>query len=315
MMAKFLVTGGAGFIGSNTVIELVKRGHTVRVLDNLFSGKEENLSPVRDKIEFLKGSITDAATCAKACEGMDYVIHLAAIASVPRSVKEPLPSDEANVRGTLQMLIAAKDAGVKRLVYAGSSSAYGDQEAPVKSEDLVAMPKSPYAVSKYAGELYCKVFNDLYGLETVVLRYFNVFGPRQDPNSQYAAVIPKFITEMIADRSPVVFGDGKQTRDFTFVSNNVFANIAACTAPNAAGETVNIACGENIDLNALVAMMNKVLGTAIEPTYIEPRKGDVLHTLGNVDKAKRVLGYVPLVGMEEGIRLTAEWLKGTTKPA
>jgi nucleoside-diphosphate-sugar epimerase len=310
-MAVYLVTGGAGFIGSNIVLELVKRGQKVRVLDNLATGKRENLSSVKDKIEFIEGDITDAAVCKKACKGVDYVLHQAALPSVPRSIADPLTSNKANVEGTLQMLIAARDAKVKRFVYAGSSSAYGNQDVAVKTEELKPMPLSPYAVSKLTGEYYCKVFNDIYGLPTVVLRYFNVFGPHQDPHGAYAAVIPLFIKAMKEGKRPTIFGKGKHSRDFTFVANNVEANIRACTSPAAAvsGQIINIACGSSITLNELVAMINKALDTDIKPVYEAERPGDVEHSKADISKAAKLLGYKPLVGTEEGIKRTVAWMK------
>jgi len=310
--STFLVTGGAGFIGSNTVIELVRRGHRVRVLDDLSTGKRENLAEVMDTIEFIHGDITSLETVRKACAGVDYVIHIAAIPSVPRSVNDPLTSNNANVNGTLSMLVAARDAGVKRLVYAGSSSAYGDQDVDIKTEDLPTKPLSPYAVSKLTGELYCKVFNDLYGLQTVVLRYFNVFGPRQDPHGAYAAVIPLFINQMLDGKPPMIHGNGEQSRDFTYVANNVEATILACTAPTAAGQTINIACGTSITLNQLITMINADLGTSIRATHGPPRAGDVMHSKASVEKAKRLLNFSPSVSVAEGVRKTVSWLKGNT---
>lgn len=310
-MALYLVTGGAGFIGSNIVLELVKRGETVRVLDNLSTGKRENLASVKGKIEFIEGDITDATVCARACAGVDYVLHQAALPSVPRSIADPLTSNTSNVEGTLQMLLAARDAKVKRFVYAGSSSAYGNQDVAVKTEDLTPMPLSPYAVTKLTGEYYCKVFFEIYGLPTVVLRYFNVFGPHQDPHGAYAAVIPLFIKAMKEGKRPTIFGKGLHSRDFTFVANNVEANIRACSAPAAAvsGQIINIACGSSITLNELVASINKALGTDIKPVYEAERPGDVEHSKADISKARKLLGYKPLVGTEEGIKRTVAWMK------
>jgi nucleoside-diphosphate-sugar epimerase len=308
-MSTYLVTGGAGFIGSNIVTELVKRGQTVRVLDNLSTGKKENLADVWGAVTFIEADICSMPAAKKACDGADYVIHLAAIPSVPRSVKDPLSSNHANVTGTLTLLQAAKEAQVKRLVYAGSSSAYGDQDATVKTEDLKPRPMSPYAVSKLAAENYCKVYNDLFSLSTVVLRYFNVFGPRQDPQSPYSAVIPLFIKALLAGKSPTIYGDGKQSRDFTYVQNNVEGTILACTAPKAAGEVINIACGESITLNGLMKEINDALGTKIDPLYASPRAGDVQHSKAGIDKAKELLGYAPVVGLKEGIKMTVEWMR------
>ena len=315
-MSVFLVTGGAGFIGSNTVHELVRRGHTVRVIDNLKTGHKENLLECWDSIEFIEGDITNLATVKKACQGVDYVIHLAAIPSVPRSVDDPIGTNHANIVGTLTLLVGARDAGVKRVVYSGSSSAYGDQDVPVKVETLTPKPLSPYAVAKLSCEHYAKVFNDLYGLQTVTLRYFNVFGPRQDPHSQYAAVIPLFITKMLAGESPTIHGDGEQSRDFTFVLNNVDANILACAAPKAPGHIINLACGTSITVNQLVQMINDHLGTDIKPEYTASRAGDVKHSLADVRKAKELLGFEPKISVKDGVGRTIEWLKQrTAKPA
>ncbi|MEK6822522.1 MAG: SDR family oxidoreductase [Nanoarchaeota archaeon] len=308
-MSVFLVTGGAGFIGSNTVHELVARGHTVRVLDNLATGRKENLLECWDSIQFIEGDITSLPTVKKACEGVDHVIHLAAIPSVPRSVENPLESNHANINGTLTLLVGARDAGVKRIVYAASSSAYGNQDAAVKTEMLPSIPLSPYAVAKLCGEHYMTVFNDLYGLQTVNLRYFNVFGPRQDPHSQYAAVIPLFINMILAGKSPTIHGDGGQSRDFTYVLNNVDANILACTAQKAAGHTINIACGTSITVNDLVRLINEYLGSDVRPEYTASRAGDVRHSLADISKAKSLLGFNPCVSVKEGLGRTIEWLK------
>lgn len=253
MLAKYLVTGGAGFIGSNIVEELVDRNESVRVLDNLSTGRRENIEPFMDKIEFIEGDLRDLDAVRKAVEGVDYVLHQGALPSVPRSIDEPLTTNEVNVNGTLKVLIAARDAGVKRVVYASSSSIYGNSEVLPKREDMPPNPLSPYAISKLAGENYCRIFYQIYGLETVCLRYFNVFGPRQDPTSQYSAVIPKFINAMLNGERPIIYGDGKQSRDFTFVANVVQANLLACEANGVAGELFNVACGERYTLLDLIA--------------------------------------------------------------
>ena len=307
-MSVFLVTGGAGFIGSNTVHELVRRGHTVRVLDNLSTGRKQNLAEVWDSIEFIEGDILSAATVKRACEGVDFVIHEAANVGVPISVKDPIGTNTTNVTGTLTLLAAAKDAGVKRLVVATSAAVYGDREGMV-SEDSSPKPLSPYAVAKASCEHYANVFNDLYGLQTVNLRYFNVFGPRQDPHSPYAAVIPLFINAMITGTSPTVFGDGEQSRDFTFVHNNVEANILACSAPKAAGQTINIASGRSITVNQLVGLINDNLGTVIMPLYAEARPGDIMHSAADIVKARSILGFEPRVGLKEGLATTIDWIK------
>jgi UDP-glucose 4-epimerase len=266
-MPHYLVTGGAGFIGSNLVEALVQRGERVRVLDDFATGKRANIAPWLDKIELVEGSLANAAHCAKAVAGVDYVLHQGALPSVPKSVERPFETNEANITGTVNLLIAARDAKVKRLVFAASSSAYGDTPTLPKIETMTPTPKSPYAVQKLTGELYLRVFYETYGLETVALRYFNIFGPRQDPTSQYSAVIPKFITALLANQAPTIFGDGEQSRDFTYIENVVHANLAACTAPKkACGQVMNIACGERITLNDLARVVNEALGTDIKPT-------------------------------------------------
>ncbi len=305
----YLVTGGAGFIGSNTVGRLLELGERVRVLDNFATGKRHYLFPIQDRIELIEGDIRYLNVVQEATKGVDYVIHMAALPSVPRSIRTPIESNDVNVSGTLNVLIAARDLGVKRVVYGASSSAYGDSEVLPKSEDMAALPLSPYAVNKFAGELYCRVFHQVYGLEAVSLRYFNVFGPRQDPMSQYSAVIPKFIGAALAGRPPVIFGDGEQSRDFTFVENVVEANLLACTAAAAPGETINIACGTRVTLNELAALIGRIVGTEVKPTYQPRRSGDVRHSLADIRKGERILGYRPRVGLEEGLRRTVDWLR------
>ncbi len=324
-MERFLVTGGAGFIGSNIVEQLLRQGHFVRVLDDFSNGKRENLAFVRDipgaleRFELWPGDICHYETCLRACEDIDYVLHQAALGSVPLSIEDPHTTHQVNATGTLNILRAAKARGVKRLVYAGSSSAYGDEEEQEKvipkREDLLPFPMSPYAASKLAGEYYCRVFAQLYGLETVVLRYFNVFGPRQDPKSQYAAVVPKFITLLLADKPPLIFGDGEQTRDFIYVDDVVQANIRACHAgKEVVGEVINIAGGQSISINKLYRLIANIVGTDIRPRYLPPRQGDIRHSLADISKARQLLGFKELVGLEEGLRRTVAWYKNTVLP-
>lgn len=309
-MAFYLVTGGAGFIGSNLVEALVKRGEKVRVLDDFSTGARENISAWADQIEIIEGSITNPETCAKSVAGVDFVLHQAAMPSVPKSVEFPAESNAVNVDGTLNLLIAARDAKVKRVVYAASSSAYGDTPTLPKVESMPANPMSPYAVQKYTGEMYMRVFHRVYGLETVCLRYFNIFGPRQDPASQYSAVIPKFICAILDGKSPTIFGDGSQSRDFTYIDNVVEANILACHADSkCAGQLLNMACGERIDLNGLAEVINKALGTNHKPVHETTRVGDVKHSLADISAAKEFIGYEPLVKFEQGIAKTIEWYK------
>jgi len=306
-MAIYLVTGGAGFIGSNIVRELVTRGETVRVLDNFSTGRRENLAGVRDDIELIVGDLRDLDACRRAVKSVDYVLHEGAIPSVQRSVDDPFTSNDANVNGTLNLLIAARGAGVRRMVYASSSSVYGDSPTLPKHEDMLPCPKSPYAVSKLSAEYYCQVFTEVYSLETVSLRYFNVFGPCQDPTSQYSAVIPLFVTAMLAGKSPVVYGDGLQSRDFTYVSNNVEANLLATTAPGIAGQVFNVACGKRFTLLELIAMLNDILGTHIEPVFAAPRPGDVKHSLADIRHARERMGYTVDVDFETGLERTVAW--------
>jgi len=308
-MPTYLVTGAAGFIGSNIVEELVKRGERVRALDNLSTGYRRNLEPLMDRIEFIEGSVTDDALLRRAMEGVDYVLHQAAIPSVPRSVEEPMQSHEANATGTLKMLMAARDAGVKRVVFASSSSVYGDSPTMPKREDMPPQPLSPYAVNKLAGEEYCKVFHRVYGLPTVALRYFNVFGPRQDPTSAYAAAIAAFASAILAGKPPTVYGDGLQTRDFTYVSNVLDANLLACETDAADGQALNIACGASISLLDLIAELNSLLGTNLEPVFAPERKGDVRHSLADIGPARARLGYEPRVGLREGLANTIRWMQ------
>ena len=306
---NYLVTGGAGFIGSHTVERLLQLGAKVRVLDNFATGKRHYLFPLQDRIDLIEGDIRYLNMVQEATKGVDYVIHLAALPSVPRSIRTPLESNDVNVGGTLNVLIAARDAGVKRVVYGASSSAYGNTEVLPKVEDMPALPLSPYAVNKFTGELYCRVFHEVYGLETASLRYFNVFGPRQDPMSQYSAVIPKFVGAVMAGKRPVIYGDGEQSRDFTYVENVVEATLLACTAQGVAGETINVACGQRVTLSELVKMIGRLLDTEVDPVYETSRTGDVKHSLADIRKAQRLLGYAPKIDLEEGLRRTAEWLR------
>jgi UDP-glucose 4-epimerase len=312
-MALYLVTGGAGFIGSNLVEALLERGERVRVLDDFSTGKRKNLDPWVSKIEIVEGSMSRFEDAERAMSGVDYVLHQAALPSVPKSVAMPRESNEANVTGTLNMLVAARDAKVKRFVYAASSSAYGDTPTLPKIETMPGMPKSPYAVQKYTGELYLRTFHEVYGLETVALRYFNIFGPRQDPTSQYSAVIPKFITSYLQNESPVIYGDGKQSRDFTYIENVVNANLAACTAPSkCAGRVMNIACGERIDLNELADVIANALGSNKKPRYEPLRVGDVKDSLADISLARELIGYEPVVKFAEGIKRTIAWYRANT---
>jgi nucleoside-diphosphate-sugar epimerase len=304
---RYLVTGGAGFIGSNTVDELVRRGHGVVVLDDLSSGKEENLADVRGKITLIKGSITDLEMVQKAMLQADYVIHLAARTSVPRSVKDPIDTNRINVDGTLNVLVAARDNKVKRVVFAASSSAYGDTPTLPKSESMQPIPISPYGVSKYVGELYAQTFGRCYGLETVCLRYFNIFGPRQDPDSPYSGVLSRFAMAFLDSTPPVVFGDGEQTRDFTFVDNAVAANILASEAPTASGRSFNIGTGHSVSLNQVLKMLQKISGKTIEAKYEADREGDIRDSLADIRLAQESLAYEPSVQFEEGLERTFAW--------
>ena len=313
-MAFYLVTGGAGFIGSHLTEELVRRGHKVRVADNLSTGNRGNLSHIAG-VEFFEGDLADLAFATRAAAGMDYVLHQAAIPSVPRSVNDPIASNRANIDATLNVLVAARDAGVKRLVFAGSSSEYGDSPTLPKREDMPSSPLSPYALQKVMGTQYCQMFTRLYGFETVVIRYFNVFGPRQDPGSPYSGVISLFATALIEGRQPVIYGDGEQTRDFTYVANVVDGVLRACEAPKAAGEAINVACGTRISLNELLRVMNTVVGTDLQPIYKETRAGDVKDSQADITKARTLLGYSPLVGLEDGLRHTLEWCRSQSGAA
>jgi nucleoside-diphosphate-sugar epimerase len=308
-MSLYLVTGGAGFIGSNIVETLVSKGAHVRVIDDFSTGRPENLQTFLDRVEFRKLDICNFSELRQAVEGVEYVLHQAAIPSVPRSVIDPISSHNADVTGTLHVLWASKEAGVKRVVYAASSSAYGDSERLPKHEEMPVKPISPYGLMKYVGEEYCRIFTALYGLETVSLRYFNVFGPRQDPTSQYSGVLSRFITSMLMDKPPVIFGDGEQSRDFTYVANVVNANLLACHSPKAAGRMYNVACGQRISLNEVVDVLNRILGTQLSAIHEPPRVGDIKHSLADIERAKSELGYVPSVGFEQGLNQTVEWYR------
>lgn len=309
-LTKYLVTGGAGFIGSHIVDELLRRGHAVRVLDNFATGKRENLAHCRERIELIEGDIRDLETCRQACAGIDFVLHQAALGSVPRSIEDPLTTHEVNVTGMVKMLLAARDAGVRRFVYAASSSTYGDHPGLPKVEEKIGRPLSPYAVTKFADELYAQVWSRCYGLETVGLRYFNVFGPRQDPFSQYAAVIPLFVSALLRGEAPTINGDGEQTRDFTFVANAVAANLLASTAPAAAvGEVFNVACGERTSLNQLYRQLQQHLQTHIAPVHGPSRPGDVRDSLADIGKAERLLGYAGKIRFAEGLEQSIDWYR------
>jgi len=307
-MKTYLVTGGAGFIGSHLVEELIRRGERVRVLDNFLTGKRENLMPFLGAIELIEGDIRDYETCLRAANGVDYVLHQAALPSVPRSIQDPQTTDSINTRGTLNMLLASARSRVKRLVFASSSSVYGDEEELPMREGKEGNPLSPYAVSKLVGEKYCRLFYSLYRLPTVSLRYFNIFGPRQDPSSQYAAVIPNFITLVLQGKSPRVFGDGEQSRDFTHVANVVEANLlAAESGEQAAGEAFNIACAERVTVNSLIAQIMDITGSRVQAVYEPPRSGDIKHSYADISKAGRLIGYQPRVGFREGLNRTVSW--------
>jgi UDP-glucose 4-epimerase len=307
-MAHYLVTGGGGFIGSNLVQALIERGQAVRVLDNFSTGRRENLAGFANKFELIDGDIRDFAVVEHAVNGIDYVLHQAALGSVPRSVQDPLTSNDVNVNGTLNLLWAAKKAHVKRFVMASSSSIYGNTPQLPKEESMLPNPISPYAVSKQAGERYTLSFHAVYGMPAVVLRYFNVFGPKQDPNSQYAAVIPRFITALMSGRSPVVYGDGEQSRDFTYIDNVVQANLLACTAPEAPGHAMNIACGNRYSLNTLLQLLAEIMGKKVQPVYETERPGDVKHSMASIERAKHLLGFSPTINFKEGLKRTVAWL-------
>jgi UDP-N-acetylglucosamine/UDP-N-acetyl-alpha-D-glucosaminouronate 4-epimerase len=307
-MSRYLVTGGAGFIGSHLSEELVRRGHQVRVADSLITGKRANLDHISG-VDIRIGDLAEMDFARAAVDSVEFVLHQAAIPSVPRSVKDPLTSNRANVDATLNVLVAARDAGVRRLVFAGSSSAYGDAPTLPKHEEMPDRPLSPYALQKVIGEQYLRMFTKLYGLETVSTRYFNVFGPRQDPSSPYSGVISVFATALLDNRSPTIFGDGEQTRDFTYVENVVDGVLKACEAADACGQTINVATGGRISLNTLFETMRRMVGADVRPSYAEPRKGDVRDSQADISKARRLLGYEPKVSFEEGLKRTVDWYR------
>ena len=313
-MAHYLVTGGAGFIGSHLTEELVRRGHRVRVADSLITGKRSNLDHIPG-VEFLEGDLADLDVARRAVEGVEYVLHQAAIPSVPRSVKDPITSNRANVDATVNTLVAARDAGVRRLVFAASSSAYGDTPTLPKHERMATNPLSPYALQKVIGEQYLQMFTRLYGLETVSIRYFNVFGPRQDPSSPYSGVISVFATALLENRPPTIYGDGEQTRDFTYVVNVVDGVLRACEAPGANGEIINVATGGRISLNQLFEEMRRLVGGDARPVYADARAGDVRDSQADITKARELLGYEPIVAFEQGLQQTVEWYRSVTPAA
>jgi len=313
-MASYLVTGGAGFIGSHLAEELARRGERVRVADSFITGKRENLKHIPG-VELIEGDLADLAVAERAVAGVDYVLHQAAIPSVPRSVQDPITSNRANIDASLNVLVAARDAGVRRLVYAGSSSAYGDTPTLPKVETMGTAPRSPYALQKLVAEQYCQMFTRLYGLETVTIRYFNVFGPRQDPSSPYSGVISLFIRALVEGRQPTIYGDGEQTRDFTYVANVVDGVLRACTAPDASGEVINVATGGRISLNQLFDVLKGLIGADASPLYAEPRAGDVRDSQADIGKARRLLGYQPLVALDQGLAQTVAWYRKTQTTA
>ena len=312
--ARYLVTGGAGFIGSHLCEELVRRGHHVRAVDNLITGHRQNLAHV-PQVDFLEGDLADLDVARRATNGIDYVLHQAAIPSVPRSVEDPITSNRANVDASLNLLVAARDAGVRRVVYAGSSSAYGDAPSLPKVETMATAPLSPYALQKLVAEDYARMFTRLYGLETVTIRYFNVFGPRQDPSSPYSGVISLFIRALCEGKRPTIFGDGEQTRDFTYVANVVDGVLRACDAPGVSGEVINVATGGRISLNQLFETIRGLVGATVEPIYQDARAGDVRDSQADIGKAQRLLGYQPLVSFEEGLGRTVAWYRQTAAAA
>lgn len=309
MAEKFLVTGGAGFIGSHICRELVRRGCFVRIIDNLSTGRESNIADIRSRVDFIRADMGEYDIALRAMDGVDAVLHQGALPSVPRSIVDPAATNRHCVDATFNLLLAARDAHVKRFVYAASSSAYGDTPTLPKVESMRPGPLSPYAAAKLMGEYYCSVFYKAYGLQTVSLRYFNVFGPYQDPNSQYAAAIPAFVTSILEGKSPVVYGDGEQTRDFTYVANVVHANLLAANVAETQGQVVNVACGERISINATIALINEFMGTKVAAQYLPGRTGDVKHSLADIGEAGKVLGYSPIVSFRDGLKEAIEWYK------
>jgi nucleoside-diphosphate-sugar epimerase len=308
-MALYLVTGGAGFIGSHTVDELLRCGASVRVLDNFSTGKRDNLRKALSHVDLIEGDVGDLETVRRAMAGVSYVIHLAAMSSVPHSVADPLVANQTNVVGTLNVLVAARDVGVHRVVYASSSAVYGEDPALPKREDMHTLPLSPYAVSKQAGEHYCRAFHHVYDLPIVVLRYFNVFGPRQDPTSQYSAVIPKFIAALLQGEPPVIYGDGGQSRDFVYVTDVVRANLLACESPDGVGQVFNVGSGERYTLLDLVSNLHQILDVSIKPQFTDPRPGDIRHSYADISQAQHTIGYQPTIGFYEGLEQTEAWFR------
>jgi nucleoside-diphosphate-sugar epimerase len=306
MADRYLITGGAGFIGSHLVKRVLGTGGIVRVVDNLSTGSVERLGKTGDSLRFITGDLADESVAAEAVQGIDYVLHQAAVPSVQRSVADAVGTNRSNVTATLNLLENCRKAGVRRFVYAASSSAYGDTEVLPKNEEMPADPLSPYALQKWVGERYCKLYHELYGIETVSLRYFNVFGPGQDPYSEYSAVIPKFITKLRAKEPITVYGDGEQSRDFTYIDNVIEANLLALSARNAPGEVCNIGCGQRVTLNQLIRILEEILGVRAQVNYAPAKPGDVRHSLADISKATRVLGYAPKIKIEEGLRRTVE---------
>ena len=308
-MAVYVVTGGGGFIGSHIIENLVRQRNTVKVIDNFSTGKRENIDAFKNDVEIIDADLAETKNLAQFLKGADYVIHQAAIPSVPKSILDPLKSHNANVNGTLNLLLACRDAGVKRFVYASSSSLYGDSPTLPKHESMMPNPLSPYGAQKLFAEMYCQVFTKAYGLETVSLRYFNVFGPRQDSTSQYSGVLALFIPAVLQGRRPTIYGDGLQSRDFTYVQNVVEANLLACKVPGVAGQVFNVACGDRITVNSMLHQINKIVGVDISPIYSEPRSGDIKHSQADITRAREHLGYEPKVSFEEGLRATVEWYR------
>jgi nucleoside-diphosphate-sugar epimerase len=308
-MEKFLVTGGAGFIGSNICRKLVSQGCFVRVLDNLLTGKKSNLADVIEEVEFIEADMGDSEVAQSAMKDVDVVLHQGALPSVPRSVDDPAATHKHCVDATFTLLLAARDAGVKRFVYAASSSAYGDTPTSPKVETMPPSPLSPYAVGKLVGEYYCSVFSQVFGLETISLRYFNVFGPHQDPMSQYAAAIPAFVTAILKGEPPTIYGDGEQSRDFTYIDNVVEANLLAARAKKTKGEVINIACGQAVTVNEIIDMVNELLGKNVKPTYAAPRPGDVKHSLADITLARKLIGFTPMVQFREGLEKAIDWYR------
>lgn len=308
-MALYLVTGGSGFIGSHVVDELLRRGERVRVLDNLLTGRKENLDHVRHRIEYFELDIRDLDKIRPAFEGVDYVVHLAALPSVPRSVSDPVTSNAINIDGTLKVLVAARDAKAKRLVFSASAAAYGDGPEMPRVETQTPRPLSPYGLAKLTGEYYCQLFTRLYGFEAVALRYFNIFGPRQNPYSPYTGVLTLFISAFLQGKIPTIFGDGEQSRDFTYVANCVAATLLACTAPDAAGRVINVGTGEQFTLNQTVKLLKEITGSTVTPQYGPPRAGDVRESLANISLARRILAYAPAVNYREGLAQTVAWYR------